>query len=72
MTQNTDNTDRIAANRVDFGTRSWRFEYIGDGALTIEGTASGAAYRFTQRGQVLEVACEDSSALSAMPQLRPI
>lgn len=66
-----DKMNHLSAQHDEPAPASWRFEYLGEGPLIVEGTASGAAYRFTQHGQVLEVAYEDSGTLLAVPQLRP-
>lgn len=66
-----ENPHLMQTPHVESARASWRFEYLGDGMLIVEGTASGAAYRFTQHGQILEVAYEDSDTLSAVPLLRP-
>ena len=48
------------------------FEYTGSGVLTLTGAASGSTYRFGQPGARVEVAYEDSFAMMAERELRPV
>jgi hypothetical protein len=47
------------------------FEYLGSGSLVLRGAVSGSIYRFSHRGDCVEVAYEDSFALLAEDLVRP-
>lgn len=48
------------------------FEYVGDKALTVIGSATGRRYRFASPGAVVAVDGRDSPAVAAVPGLRRV
>jgi hypothetical protein len=48
------------------------FEYTGETALAVVGTASGMRYSFERPGARIEVDARDWRSLAAVPQLRKV
>jgi len=66
----SDDDARAVLQIVDDGPP--RFQYVGDGALTLIGPRSGRRYRFDRPGAVLETDREDGPALAGVSVLRAV
>jgi hypothetical protein len=52
--------------------QGYKFEYIGNTALTALGLTTGRQYRFAHPGAILQVDPRDRASLSTIPNLRQV